>query len=241
MHNTGVLWLALVLIAATRATAAPETPADFAADVARTMSDCTVRARVGPARTPLPRALSNFLLDHPDLSAFIVNRRKLAPYRIEMTGPRQSLADDGDGTQGVVNLVHREERHRLYYGEGVHHSLLFPPIHADAVIVMDLADDADEAGRPQTVTTFEVYVRLRSRFLSGVVKTLRPFIQKTVLGKFTKVLLVADQVGELMAKAPADVENDARDFPRLRADERAELLAMISGLKSSPPPVSSRP
>jgi hypothetical protein len=216
-------------------TAEPFTPGEFAAAVRDTVEGRTVHATVGPAQTPLPLALSDFLLDHPDLSAFIVNRRKIAPYHIVMQGPRRTLADDGEGTVGVVNLLAATAERRLYYGEGVHHSRVFPDIHATAVIVMRLKERLDANGRPETVTTFDVFVRMRSRFAATLVKTLRPFLQKTVVGKFSKAFFVADKVGRLIAQDPDGVLADADAFPVLFDEDRAALRRMIAQLQSPPP------
>lgn len=238
--------VAAALLAASARAAKPEppadpfTPAEYALAVQRTVADFTVHAELGPAETPLPLALSNFLLDHPDLSAFIVNREKIAPYRIEMRGPRRTLADDGDGTAGIVNLLERTDTRRLYYGEGVHKSFLFPDIRASAVILMRLREAPGADARPQTVTTFEVFVRMRSRFVSRLVKTLRPFLQKTVIGKFSKAFFVADQVGRLLARDPEAVAADARAFPTLFDEDRAALLTMIDRLKTPPPSAPAR-
>jgi hypothetical protein len=220
----------------------PFTPAEYAAAIQRTVSDSTVHAVIGPSETPLPLELSNFLLDHPDMSAFIVNRRKIAPYRIEMLGPRRSLADDGEGTRGIVNLVDASPGHRLYYGEGVHRSLLFPDIRATAVIEMDLSEAAGPDSRPRTITLFHVWVRMKSRFVSRLVKTLRSFLQGTVVGKFSKAFFVADSVGRLMARDPYAVAEDIRAFPSLFVEDRAAILEMMSRLKPLPddPPIPRR-
>ena len=209
----------------------PFTPAEYAAAIQSTVSGCTVSAVLGPAETPLPLEASNFLLDHPDMSAFIVNRRKIAPYRIEMLGPRRSSADDGEGTRGVVNLIEASGHHRLYYGEGVHHSRLFGDIRATAVIGMDLSEGAGPDSRTRTVTTFHVWVRIKNRFVSRLVKTLRPFLRGTVGGKFSKAFFVADSVGRMMARDPDAIAADVRDFPGLFAEDRAAFLEMIARLR----------
>jgi hypothetical protein len=232
-------WLALAACSVFSVLAAAEdepfTPAEYEAAVAATRRDYTVHAVVGPSQTPLPLELSHFLLDHPDLSAFIVNARAIAPYRIIMRGPRRSLADDGDGTRGVVNLLESAPDRRLYYGEGVHRSALFPDILAAAVIEMKLHEVRGPDGRAETISTFDVWVRLRSRWLSGVVKTLRPFLQGTVVGKFTKAFLVADAVGRDLARDPASVSADAFRFPLLSPDERAQFTALVARLPSPRP------
>lgn len=234
-----LVFLVMALAAPARAAGSdpapdPFTPDEYADAVRKTVAGFTVHAVLGPAQTPLPLALSNFLLDHPDLSAFIVNRRGIAPYRIEMQGPRRSRADDGEGTSGLVNLLERTDRRRLYYGEGVHRSRLFPAIRATAVIVMELREQPGPGGRRETTTTFDVYVRMRSRFVSALVRALRPFLQKTVIGKFSKAFFVADRVGRLMAQDPGAVDADVRAFPTLAAEDRADLLDMIARLKSAP-------
>ncbi len=208
---------------------------DLAAEARRVEADCTVSERVGPSDVPLPLDLSNALLDHPDLAAFIVRRRKIAPYRIQMLGPRRSLADDGDGTSGVVDLVERGERRRLYYGEGEHRSRLWPVIRAEAVISMELDEHALPDGREATRTSFVVCVRMRSRFVSGVVKILRPFIRRTVIGKFTKAFLVADRVGRLMAADPVGVAADIAAFGGLPPEARDFFRRGLARLK---PPAS---
>ena len=234
---------ALALAVRARAAGAPDfdasnepfTPKEFAAEVARTTSDCTVSQLVGPSDVPLPLDLSNDLLDHPDLSAFIVRRRKIAPYQIEMRGPRRSRADDGEGTSGIVNLLERTDTHRLYYGEGEHRSGLFPVILASAVITMDLEERKGADGRPVTRTSFLVCVRMRSRFVSGMVKVLRPFVQKTVIGKFTKAFFVADRVGNLMASDPAGFSADIGAFPAFSDEDLAALRARVARLPPPPP------
>lgn len=230
-----VLTAASVFAAAAAADEAEEpfTPAEYAAAIRNTVSGYTVQATLGPAETPLPLEVSNFLLDHPDMSAYIVNRHKIAPYRIEMLGLRRSLADDGEGTSGVVNLIEESDRHRVYYGEGTHRSFLFPDIRATAVIVMDLNESKGPDGASKTITTFRVWVRIKNRFVSGLVKTLRSFLQGTVVGKFSKAFFVADSVGRLMARDPDAIAEDFRVFPSLFVEDRAAILGMLARLKPS--------
>jgi hypothetical protein len=202
--------------------------------VKRVAEKYTVRSVVGPTDTPLPLELANFLLDRPDLAAFIVKRRGIAPYRIEMTGPRRSTVDDGDGTSGVVNLVSRQETERLYYGEGEHNSRVFPTLRAASVISLALEPLQGADCRPFTRTSFRVYVRMRSRVVSGLVKALRPFLRETIIRKFSKAFLVADQVGRLMARDPAGVAADAKAFGALSPADRDALDAMMARLAAPP-------
>lgn len=196
----------------------------------------TVRSSLGPTDTPLTLALSNFLLDHPDFSARIVRERGIAPYRIEMRGPRRTLADDGDGTTGLVTLVAVDGNDRVYYGEGEHRSLLFPAIRASAVIALRLEPVTGADCRQHVKTTFDVSVRLHSRFVAGVVKTLRPFLQRTIIRKFSNAFMVADQVGHMMAKTPAALADDIRSAPELDRATRQEAIRLLTHMGDPVPP-----
>lgn len=225
-----LLGCALALAAPAARAAEP----DYRALIARTTSSYTVRSTVGPLDTPLSPAWADFLLDHPDLSAFLVRKYGIAPYMITMRGPNQSWADDGDGTKGLITLVEHSGRTRLYYGEGTHDSALFPTIRASAVIVMTV-EPVQPPGCPERIrSSFAVYVKLRSRFLSGMVKLLRPFVRDTVIRKFTKAFLVAHHVGRLLAEQPHSVAADILAYPNLAERDRETVRALLDELQPQP-------
>lgn len=221
---------ALALLLARAAAASPLPDAlDAHQDAARrTVEKRTVGGVVGPTETPLSFAASEFLLDHPDLSAWLVRRRKIAPYVIEMRGPGRSWADDGDGTTGFIDLVYRSPEKRVYYTEGTHVSALFPDVRASAVIVLDMKPVPREGCREHVESSFDVSVKLRSGFLSTMVKVLKPFIRGLIVRKFSRAFAVADQVGVLLAKDPAGVGAEMLAFPGLSDAERESLKALSS-------------
>lgn len=212
----------------------------FAPLIARVAGKPTVRSVVGPTDTPLPLELVNFLLDRPALAAFIVARRGIAPYRVEMLDARRSTVDDGEGASGVIDMVSRAETVRLYYGEGRHDGRLLPALRAAAVVDLTLEPLLGADCRPVTRTSLRVYVRLRSRVMSGLVKTFRPLLKDAVVRKFGKAFLVADQVGRLMQRDPEGVAQDALAFGALSEQERADLARMMAAL-AAPPRCPDRP
>src|SRR5262245_45421442 len=127
--------LALLLCASSRAQGPVKSYADRVKDIVRTPS---VVSPLGPVDTPLPLDLANFLLDHPDIAAFVIHRRRIAPYRVVMTGPGEARADDGEGTKGLIALVERDDRARTYFGDGMTQRLHLPPIHATAAVFMKI-------------------------------------------------------------------------------------------------------
>lgn len=194
----------------------------------RTVERRTLSQSVGPIETPLSLEAASFLLDHPDLSAWLVRRRGIAPYVIDMRGPGRSWADDGDGTTGFIDLVHKSGGRRVYYTEGTHVSAVFPDIRAAALVVMDIEGARREGCPEHVVSSFHVYFKLRSGFLSTMVKALRPFVKGLIIKKFTRAFSVAHQVGVLLAKDPDGVGREMLSYPRLTDADRAALRALLA-------------
>src|SRR5436190_10764016 len=79
-----------------------------------------------------------FFMDHPDLTAWFLKRKRLAPYVISQTGPGRWHGDDGGGTKGDFTLVRSREGERVWLGEGTHRARrkLVPDIDAYGAISM---------------------------------------------------------------------------------------------------------
>ena len=147
----------------------------YASKIAQTISGYTVDSDIGPIDTPIPLEIADFILDHPDMAAYLVDRHKLGTYHINMRAPRQSWADDGQGTKGLVTLTQRGANRRVYLAEGYHDGSFFPRIHGAAVIILNVQELAKPGCPPGIRTTFKIYVKLRSTVLSGLIKAVRPF------------------------------------------------------------------
>jgi hypothetical protein len=190
------------------------------------MRSPTVRADIGPIDTPLAADLAQFLLDHPDLSSDLVRAHKIAPYRISMIGPARSTADDGNGIRGTIDLLERTPARRVYFADGVFDRPALPTIKATAVIVLRVTPLPDEACPPKVRSEFEVYVRLRNPVLATLVKTLRPFISRTAISRFSRAFVAAQKLGELIAREPDAVFGEILAHPGLSDPERSAARSL---------------
>ncbi|MBI3297053.1 MAG: hypothetical protein HYZ75_02740 [Elusimicrobia bacterium] len=197
----------------------------------RTMKGATVHELVGPIESPLSLEVTDFLLDHPDLAAWFVRRRKIAPYVIEMETPTRSRADDGEGTSGFIELVDRQPGRRSYYTEGTHVSRIFPDIRASAVVIMTIDPVQKPGCRQHVVSSFDVYVRMRSGFVSAMVRVLKPFIKGTLVRKFTKAFSVAAKIGVLLARQPEAARKELLSYPGLSAEDKERLKTLLSSVE----------
>ncbi len=158
---------------------------DWACRLQEIIGHYTITTKVGPLRTGLSESLYRDLLDRPPLAAALINRLDLGLYKSEMRGPGRFWGNDGEGTEGIVQLVYESRTARIYYLEGSHESRLLPNITGKAVVFLKMDQVKDADGMEAMDSTMVSYARLDNRLLSGVVTLLRPFIGGTVKRKLS--------------------------------------------------------
>lgn len=212
---------------------------DWACRLQEIVGNYTITTKVGPIRTGLSESLYRSLLDRPPLAAALINRLDLGLYKSEVRGPGRFWGYDGEGTEGIVQLVYQDRTSRIYYLEGSHDSRLLPNITGKAVVFLKMDSVKDADGMEVMDSTMVSYAKLDNHFLSGVVTLLRPFIGGTVKRKLGKGVETVNRLSHLMRQHPDRVLFEAMDPPALPDDDVAfvkqalEHLAHSSGVTPS--------
>jgi hypothetical protein len=187
------------------------------------ITNYTTANKVGPIRTPLPERLYRALLDHPPMAAALVNRLGLAPYQAAMRGANQFWGNDGEGTEGLVQLVNQDSSTRIYYLDGFHISTYLPHISGKVVILIKMNPIRESDGSDAVDTTLISYIRLDNRFLSGLLSLVRPLVGGGVTRKLMRAMDVANRLSQEMRQHPDRVLREAVAAPSLPADNVAFL------------------
>lgn len=194
------------------------------------IDDFTTANKVGPVLTPLQESVYVYLLDRPPVAAALVNRLELGLYKAETRGPGRYWGDDGEGTEGLVELVYQDVNHRVYYLEGSHHSRLLPHVTGKAVVMLSMVTVKDAAGQEAVETTIVSYTRLDNRVLAGLVSLLRPLVGRTVSRKLMKGVEAVSQLGLEMRRHPDRVLFEATDPPSLPSEDVAFLKQALASM-----------
>lgn len=197
---------------------------------------------IGPVQTPISQGLYEYLLDRPIVIASLVQRLGIANYHAAARGPNQFWVNDGDGTQGLLTLVHDDQTTRIYHIDGYHEGTLFPLIRGKAVVFMKIRPVVTQERRPAVETTLVSYIRLDDRILSALVYILRPLIGGAVTRILARGFNVTNQLCTMIAQDPDRVAQEATSPPLLASDELESLKAQLHAMRhSTPPPQSPRP
>jgi len=206
---------------------------DWACRLQPIISHYTTANKLGPLRTPLPEAVYLYFLDHPPMAAALVNRLGIAPYQSEMRGPGRYWGNDGEGTEGIVELVYQDRTSRVYYLEGSHDSRFLPRITGKAVVLLWMNPVTDSNGVEAMDSTLVSYARLDNRLLAGIVSLFRPFIGSAVTRKLAKGVDTVNRLSHVMRQQPDRVVSEATKSPALPSDEVAFVKHALENLPHS--------
>lgn len=213
---------------------------DWACKLEPIIGNYTTANKLGPLRTPLSEPVYLHLLDHPPMTASLINRLGIAPYQSEPRGPVRYWGNDGEGTEGIVQLVYQDRTSRIYYLEGSHQSRLLPHVAGKAVVLLRMNQVTDSNGAEAMDSTFVYYTRLDNRFLSGLLSLFRPLVGSTVTRKMVKGVESVNRLSLAMAQQPDRVLTEAMKPPALSSDELDFLKQTLMSPVRSHDATSSR-
>lgn len=208
--------------------------AEWRCRLAPTIMQYTTANKIGPVTTALPARFFYYLLDHPPVAAALVNRLELGLHRAELRGERFWVSD-GEGTGGTVQLVQEtragEQVVRLYYVEGTHDGRWLPGLDGTAAVLLWMRPVLLPTGLAAIETTVVAYIRVNSRFMSGLLSLLRPLVGRVVMRQVGKAFTIADAFARLARTEPARVLAEAVDPPPLDDDAVQTLRRELAGLR----------
>lgn len=188
----------------------------------------TIVNTVGPIRAALSESMYEYLLDRPPLAAALINRLDLGLYKAEKRGPGLYWGNDGEGTEGIVELVYQDRTSRIYYLVGSHYSLLLPNITGKAVVLLRMNSVKEATGAEAMDSTMVSYTKVDNHILSGLMSLLRPLIGGIVTRKLEKGVEVVNRLGVEMRDRPERVLFEATDPPSLPAEDVAFLKVALA-------------
>ncbi|MGH7164164.1 MAG: hypothetical protein ACREIS_01410 [Nitrospiraceae bacterium] len=203
------------------------------------VNDSSTSDVVGPIETPIPLELYGFLVDHPIITASLVQSLGLAAYQFTGRGHHQYWVNDGEGTQALLSLVYQGQTTRIYHLVGYHEGRVFPLVRAKAAVFLRMLPVVTPDGRLAVENTLISYTRLDDPWLAGVVRLLRPLIGGAVTRKLSRGFEVTNQLGTLIAKDPDRVVQQVGGLPQMEPEVMRTLAALLQASRRPTTPLES--
>jgi hypothetical protein len=173
-----------------------------------------------------------FILHHPEILANVWQLMQIEDVVLQATGPTTYRADDGDGTRGEVEFLHRGHDRQLVFAKGSYEGPLFTqPITGTAVFLLRSAFAREPDGQYYVTTRLDAFVHLDNVGLDFLAKTFQPLVCRVadynflVTAQFIEALSRTAEINQLGMQRLAANLTDLD--PRVRA-EFAMLAAEVA-------------
>ncbi|MEM9409824.1 MAG: hypothetical protein AAGA30_01850 [Planctomycetota bacterium] len=168
-----------------------------------------------------------FLVRYPEVVVNIWQLMGVTQMTVDRTGPFTMKSNDGAGAISDVELVYGTHNKNIYYAEGTYSGpLLKRKLKGRAVMILNTNYERDANGKPRTVNSLDVFVKVENATASLIAKTLNPIVGPTADHNFTESMKFVQRLNETteqngigvqrMAQRLSSVEENVRDnFARI--------------------------
>ncbi|WP_455244434.1 hypothetical protein [Petrachloros mirabilis] len=208
---------------------------DWACRLQPVIENYTTANKVGPLRTATTESVYLYLLDRPHLATALINRLAIGLYKAEPRGPGRNWVTDGEGTEGIVELVYQDRTSRIYYIEGSHQNRVIPNMSGKAVVFLRITSVKNENGMEVMDSTIVAYTKLNNRILSGLASLVRPLIGGMVARKMIKGVETVNRLGLEMRRNPDRFISEVTTVPPPLPESDLAFLKEAVGFQQAQP------
>lgn len=167
------------------------------------LNDHTLKRSLSLEHPILNRPLHQFLLDRPDVGAAISRSLAIGNCTITRVGPDLFHGHDPDGVEGDMEILYRDEGHRVYFAEGIAEGALIT-LRGKTVIFQESQYGRADHGQEWVKSQLTIYAKIENPILAFFIKIFEPLVGKLVDPKISKAQGVVRQVSELMVQDPQE-------------------------------------
>jgi len=142
-------------------------PPDVSAAVERVWIEPTFSRTLNGRSAHVPFDVYVAFLDTPEVTAAAARFRKLATYEVRALDADRYWGTDGDGAQGVAQVLRREPRRRVLLSRGQQTGRILGTIRGSALTILDLEPRGDGVDSRLTA-----YVHIDNRVAASVARLL---------------------------------------------------------------------
>ncbi len=204
------------------------------------VANTTLCRRLPTATMTCDAALLDFILSKPQTLVDVWRVLGISRLELDPSGPGRWRLSDGYGTVGAVRLLHRERTATgglfVFHGRGAYDGPLSPKQLSGSCLVVVRYDSAPAttAGRPRQHVTIDAFLDVDGMGLEIVTRTLQPLIVRSAAANLHEISLFVTQFAAAAERHPAAVAGIADRMARTSPEDRATLVALASGRRSSP-------
>lgn len=168
-----------------------------------------------------------FVIDHPDIVANIWQLLGIENVVLTPTGPQTFEADDGAGTTGDVEFLHRRHDMQVIYSEGSYDGPMFTkPVTGRCVLVLRSGYQRDNEGHYFITNRVDAFIQLDHVGLEFLAKTFHPLVGRVADYNFMATGTFLENLSRAAELNPAGMARLAQRLEHVHPDVRDEFLTV---------------
>ncbi|MBL8815002.1 MAG: hypothetical protein JNL58_03150 [Planctomyces sp.] len=170
-------------------------------------------------------AIYRYLIQHPDVAVSTWRVMGISKFQMWQTGPTEYEAEAVDGSEGIADVLYRDDQQIVFVCDGQYHNPLLPkPLAASALVWFRFAFSPGADGQQLVSQKADVFVAFPSQSLSTVAKILTPVTNSMMDRNVFEVSLYAGMMSRAVRDEPDWIIQVARQMDGVLPQRETELI-----------------
>lgn len=206
------------------------------------LNRCTQYRRLPRLQYTIDEPLYRYLLEHPDVAVSTWRAMGISQFQMWQTGPLEYEAAAADGSEGVADILYRDEDEIVFICEGSYHNLLLPaPLEASALIWFRTEYKPHTDGTHIVSQAADVFVHFPSAGVAGIAKVLTPVTSGLMDRNLYEVSLYASMMSRAVRDEPEWIVDMSAGLDGVLPQRRTELAGIARRSRQVPKPLAAKP
>lgn len=193
----------------------------------KVIENCNQFRRLPQLQYAADPAIYTYLLQHPDVAVSTWRVMGISRFEMWQTGPMEYEAQATDGSEGLADVLLRDDNNCIFICDGSYNNPLLPkPLQAAAVVWFRHKFSPGPNGAPLVTQEADVFVSFPSQGLSTVAKVLTPVTNAMMDRNVFEVSLYASLMSRAVRNEPEWVIQVAEQMEGVLPQRTAELVSI---------------
>jgi hypothetical protein len=176
---------------------------------------------------PADQSMYRYLVEHPDVAVSSWRALGISQFQMWQTGPLEYEAEAADGSEGIADILYRDQNHCLFICEGKYQNPLLPrSIEAAALVWFQYSFSRDADGKELVRQTADVFVTFPSQSVATIARVLSPVTNTLLDRNLYEVTLYASMMSRAVLDEPGWVIQLAQQLEGVLPSRPAELISI---------------
>ncbi len=166
---------------------------------------------------------------YPDVAVSIWRSLQISKFQMKQIEAERYVANDSEGTSGVIDVIHRGRGECLALCNGLYKSpLVAKPIRAMALLFLEVQLKNDAKGMPRAIHRVTMFVSFPSQTVETAARIVSPVSNMIVDRNFREVSLFLHMMSMAMARQPGWVDQLSRKLEDVTDVRKMQLIKLTA-------------